>query len=405
MSTHAQLANPFRSLKVRNFRLWILGQTVSLTGYWMQVVAQSVLLLSLSDSGRLLGAAAVAQYAPVFVVGPWAGALSDRLDKRWLMFSTQVALMVAALTLGVLVLAGVATPAWVLALAVVTGIAWAFDQPVRRTIVTELVDPEDMANAVGLNGALNYSARFVGPAVAGITVVTIGIGWCFVINAISSIGVLAGLVMMDKSEIRAPEPEPRRPGLIREGFRYCWSNPSIRTLLLTMGTVVVSFNWMVLLPLMTTRDLGGTAGIYAALVACLSVGSLLGSLWLAQHRGVTLAVLAAGCLLLGAAILMLAAATGIAVAIVACVVIGAASAIVINGTVTGLHFGAEPRMRGRVMSVFSIVTMGGLATGGLVWGALADQLGTRLCVALGGVLTVGVGVVVAFRSSLRIEAT
>ena len=183
----------FRSFRFSEYRIWFIGQSISQTGYWFYVVAQALLVLRVTGSGSMVGVVTAMQYVPLLVFGLYAGVLTDRLDTRRLLVATQSVLMATSLVLGGLVIAGEAPLAVVLCLAAVSGIAWAFDQPARRTFVTELVPDDVVTNAVSLNGALNQIARLVGPLLAAALMAVVEIGWCFVANGLSSIAVLIAL--------------------------------------------------------------------------------------------------------------------------------------------------------------------------------------------------------------------
>lgn len=386
------LEETFRSFRQPNYRLWFVGQGISQVGFFAQIVALALLVLNLTDDGAVLGAVMALYFVPNLVVGPWAGVLSDRLDKRRLLVITQATMMACALALGGLVLANQASLGVVIALAALTGVAFAFDQPARRTIVTELVDDDTAANAVTLNGALGQAAKLVGPAVAGVLVATVGIGWCFVLNGISSLAVLAALAAMDTTAIRHTPPLPRAPGQIIEGFRYLWTDHTARMLLGVLGVVtLVGFNWNVLLPLLAIRDLEGSSATVAVLMAAMSIGSLAGILWLARHGQLPATALAYSCVAFGIASLMLAVAPTIALATVASLLVGVTSMVLFNGGVVALQLGAAPAMRGRMMAMFGMIVLGGHALGSPTSGWIAQTLGTRTALTIGAVTSITIG--------------
>lgn len=386
----------FRSLGHRNFRLWLFGQGISQVGYFAQTVGLALLMLRLSDSGAVLGLVLSLNFVPCLVVGPWAGVLSDRLDKRRLLIVTQSVMMVCALWLGWLVLSDVITLPWVVVVAALGGFAFAFDQPARRTIVTELVADDDAANAVSLSGALNQAAKVIGPTVAAVLVDGIGIGWCFLVNGISSIAVLAALVAVDTAAMRRTAPVPRARGQISAGFRYLWSDPAARGVLVMLAVVMtLGFNWNVLLPLLATRDLGGTSATFALLTGSMSLGSLLGLLWLARRTDVDLGLLARSCIAFGVTSIGLSFAPSSIVATVAAFGVGVTSMVLVNGGLIALQLGAVPTMRGRVMAIFGMVVLGGYAIGSPLAGWIADLAGTRSSLFIGAVTSLIAGLAVA----------
>lgn len=392
----------FRSLSTPNFRLWFVGQAVSMIGYVSQAIGLTLLVLDLGGSGGALGLVNLLQFLPIVVLGPWAGVVSDRFDKRRSMVITQALLMTMAFTLAGLVLLGAIEMVGVMALAAATGTVSAFDQPSRRTIVTELVSEEDGANAVNLNGAINNLAKLIGPVVAGLLAASIGIAWCFAVNGATYIVVLVALVRMDPREIRRPSPLERGPGQMRDAFRYAWRARDIRVplvLLLIVGSL--SFSWNVVLPLLAENDFAGGAGIYALLFGSMSAGSLVGTLWLAGGpvRGVDFLGVAA--LVFGISEGLLAVAPSIASAAAAGAAMGAASMVLLNAALARVQLATDVAMRGRIMGLFTMVLFASLATVGPVAGWVSDHHGPRAALALGAVAALASGMAVLAPSRLR----
>ncbi|MDT4900958.1 MAG: hypothetical protein QOJ78_1888, partial [Pseudonocardiales bacterium] len=226
----------FRSLRVRNYRLYASGQLVSLTGTWMQRVAQDWLVLELTNSGTALGIVTALQFGPSLFLGLWGGILADRSDKRKLLLVTQSALAIVALMLGLLDVTGVVAYWQVLALATVLGVITAIDTPVRQSFVVEMVGPDELANAVAINSTIFNSGRILGPAVAGVMISAVGTGWAFIANALSSVAVLTALIMMRTAELFPSPPVHRARGQLREGLRYVRGRSD---LVLTMVLVFV----------------------------------------------------------------------------------------------------------------------------------------------------------------------
>ncbi len=210
----------FKSLRVRNFRLFFTGQLISQVGNWLTLVAQTLLVLQLTDNGIALGALAAAQFGPVLLLGPWAGLVADRSDKRRLLLIVQTIAMLQSFTLAVLGFSHNPPVLAVYAVALIGGTTTAFDNPARRAFVVEMVPEDDMNNAVSLNSALMTSSRVVGPALAGLLVATVGFGWCFLVDGLSYLAVLAALWMMRTEELRPARPTQRGKGQVREGLRY-----------------------------------------------------------------------------------------------------------------------------------------------------------------------------------------
>ena len=385
----------FRSLRSRNYRLWFVGQAVSMTGYFVQGVALALLVLDLTDSGSRLGLVTLAQFLPTLILGPYAGVLCDRVDKRRILLITQAALMTSAFVLGILTVTGVVTFGIVLLFATISGVATGFDQAPRRGIPVELVDPQDVANAVSLNGLTANTAKIVGPAVAGVVVAIVGPGWCFMINGLTFLAVLIALLRMDVSAIRRPPAVGRSKGQIREGFRYVWGEPAIRWALLLMTAVaVMSYNWHILMPLLVTRDFGGSAGTLGLLMTTMSVGAIASSVWLARRGPVDMRFLGLCAVTLGVGNLLVASSPGLAAAAVFAMVSGAGSVMLFNAGLVLIQLTSVPVMRGRVMGMFGMIFLGSLAIGGPLSGSLAEQLGARGAIAIGGVLAIVAGTVV-----------
>ncbi len=275
----------FRSLRVRNYRLYAAGQLVSLTGTWMQRVAQDWLVLELTNSGTALGIVTALQFLPSLLFGLWGGVLADRYDKRKLLLATQTGLALIALILGVLDVTGIVQYWQVLVLALLLGLVSAVDSPVRQSFAVEMVGPDDLTNAVGLNSTIFNSARILGPAVAGVMITAVGTGWAFVANAISSIAVLAGLALMRPSELRPSPAIDRLRGQLRAGLRYVWHR---QDLLLTMILVFVvgtfGLNFQITTALLAKQVFHRTATGYGLLSTALAVGACVGAVLATRRR-------------------------------------------------------------------------------------------------------------------------
>ncbi len=372
-----------------------------MTGTWLQFIAQALLVLRLTDSGVALGLVTACQFLPVLVVGGWAGLLADRVDKRRLMFGTQTVMMILALALGSLTLAGIVTVWHVFVLAALTGFAGAFDQPARRALIPELVaDDDEVGNAVGLSSALFTGSRIVGPALAGWLITTVGMAWCFLLNGVSFVGVLIGLALMNPSEFRPSVRVPRAKGQIREGMRYVWRTPALRLIIPLTGVIsLLSFNWHVLVPLLATRTLHGTTATFTLITSMMSVGSLLGSLLLARRRDVPLRFLLQTCLAFGGASLAFAVAPTMLGAIVTGMAASALGIMFMAGTMTFAQTTAVPEMRGRVMALYTMVFLGTAPFGGPILGWVAEQFGARVGLAIGGLAAlVAAGTTLAARA-------
>lgn len=387
-------ADTFRSLQHRNFRIFFVTQGISFTGTWLQLAAQTLLVYRLTDSGTALGLLTAIQFAPTLLLGAWAGVVIDRHDKRAIMTITSSVMIGAAAILALLVLTDRESVGAVYALAGVLGLANTFDNPARRTLVNDLVPPDELVNAVALNSTLVTSARIVGPALAGGLIATVGIGWCFALNAVSFVPVLVGLRRMDPSSFRS-KVVARAKGQLRAGLRYAMSVDDLRIPLLLMAVVgTLSFNFAVLLPLLAERDLGGSDVTYTVLTSFFGVGSLIGSLRMAHRGTVDTRFLGESALLLGAASAALAFAPSIAVAAAILVVAGYAGIGVLSGGNAVLQLATNAEMRGRVLALYTVVFLGSTPIGGPIAGWVAQRFGTDAGILLGAVAAAIAGLVV-----------
>src|SRR2546421_1175191 len=249
-ATRAPGRSTFRSLQIRNFRLYLSGQVISMAGTWMQAVAQGWLVLKLTGSGTALGLVGTLQFLPMLAFGPMAGVLIDRTDRRRLYAATQAMCGATALVLGVLTATGLVRLWMIYALAACLGLVTAVDQPTKIAFLYDMVGPEDLTNAISLNQAMNNVGRIVGPAAAGITIGLLGIAPCFFVNALSFVAVIVALLMMRTDELHVSAPQPRKKGQVREGLRVVAAKPELCALLV-MAALFFGLAWMsdVVMPL------------------------------------------------------------------------------------------------------------------------------------------------------------
>ncbi|MCU1497057.1 MAG: arabinose efflux permease family protein [Acidimicrobiales bacterium] len=375
----------FRSLGVRNFRLFFFGQLISQTGTWLTMVTQTLLVLELTESGIALGLLTACQFGPVLVLGAWAGAIADRADKRTLLMTVQFLAMLQSIALGVVVLAGWASVPAIFALAAVQGVLTAFDNPTRRAFVVEMVPPEDVPNAVSLNSAVMTGSRVVGPAAAGGLVLWVGYGWPFILDAVTYIAVLAGLYLMRPAELFRSAPMAKAKGQVREGLRYIRSDRQILVPLVMMAIIgTLAFNFSVTIPLLVDGPLGGSTTTFTLLFSVLSAGSLIGALLTARRTVVTSRQLIVAAGAFGVAMLLLAAAPTLELAFLAAVPLGGASIAFMTSSTAIVQLLAGPEYRGRVLAIQGMVFLGSTPIGGPLVGWIADVAGPRAGVAVGG---------------------
>ena len=350
------------------------------------MVAQTLLVLSLTKSGVALGLLTAFQFGPVLVLGAWAGAVADRADKRRLLLIVQSLALAQSAALGVLVLAGLANVGVIYALAALQGILTAFDNPARRSFVVEMVADEDLPNAVSLNSAVMTGSRVLGPALAGALVVTVGYGWPFIIDAVSYVAVIAGLALMRPSELNRSVPARRGKGQVREGLRYISSEPMLRVPLVMMTVIgTLAFNFSVSIPLMVQGPLRGSDSAFTILLSVVSVGSLVGALGTARRTTAGGKQVVSGATLFGVAMLMLAFAPTLMWALVVAPLLGLSSILFLTSSTATVQLLADPAYRGRVLAIQAMVFLGSTPIGGPLIGWLSDVHGPRSAVALGGV--------------------
>ena len=397
----------FGALRHRNFRLFWAGQLVSLVGTWMQTVAQSWLVLQLTNDPLWLGIVAAAQFTPVLIFGLFGGVIADQLPKRRTLVVTQTASMLLAFALSAIVASGI-TQVWhILVLAVLLGLTNAVDMPVRQSFVIEMVGREDVANAVGLNSAVFNAARIVGPAVAGILIGAFGVATAFFINGVSFIAVIAGLLWMRDSELLSG-PVAIMPHSVRgvvenlaEGVRYVRETRIVLLAVVVVGLVsTVAMNFNVLIPALArdVLDVGATG--YGLLMAASGIGALTAALAIAVIGRPGPRLLVGGALLLGVAEVAVAASRVFSVSIGLMFLAGLGSIAMAATANTLIQLAVPDRLRGRVMSVYTTVFAGSTPIGGLMAGGIASAMGAPAGLLLGG----GVAVVVALGGVLSIRS-
>jgi len=275
----AALRRSFDSLQVPNYRRYFVGQIVSLSGNWMQTVAEIWLVLSLTNSGVAVGLTTALQFLPILLFGAWGGLLADRFAKRRLLIVTQALMVLPALALFALSSAGVVTVAMVYALVFARGAVNAVDNPTRQSFVIEIVGTGRVVNAVSLNSVLVHSARIIGPALAGVLIATVGVEPCFAINAATFGAMIFALWRMEPGSLRPAPQVPRERGAVRSALRHVAATPRLAVPLALMAIVgALGYNFQTILPLLARFSFGGGATVYAALVSAMAVGSVAGAL-------------------------------------------------------------------------------------------------------------------------------
>jgi len=405
MSAPPWAIRAFSPLAVRNFRFYFIGQTLSVSGTWMQRVAQSWLVLELTGSGTALGLVTAVQFLPVLFLAPLGGVVADRFNKRRLLLVTQSLAAVLATALGLLVLFDLVQIWMVYALAGALGLVASLDNPTRQTFVLELVGRDQLTSAVSLNSVLVNLARVLGPAAAGALIVTVGLGPCFLANAGTYLAVIAALILMRVAELHTVAPQGRRTGQLREGLRYIRSTPALLTPLVMMGVVgMFAYEFQVILPLIAKFTFGGDAGTYATMTACMGGGAVVGGLVTASRRARPAVALSRTAALFGVTQLFVSFAPTLATAYLALVALGAASiGFLALGNAT-LQLSSTPEMRGRVMGLWAVAFLGSTPIGGPIVGWVGEHIGPRYGLGLGGVATL-LAAAFAYRRLLAIGPT
>jgi MFS family permease len=400
------LSPTFRSLSHPNYRRYAAGSLVSNTGTWMQRVAQDWLVLVLTGSGAAIGITTGLQFLPFLLLSPWAGLVADRIPKRRLLQITNVAMAVPALVLGVLAVTGTVQIWHVYVLALVLGVASAFDAPARQSFVSEIVGPDDLANAVGLNSASFNTARLVGPALAGLLIAGFGggvggTGWVILLNGLSYVAPVLTLRALDASLLRTPEPSVRRPGQLREGVAYVRGRPDLLLLLgIVFSAGTFGLNFQMTSALMATEVFGKGPAEYGLLGTFLAVGSLTGSLVAARRVRVRHRLVVGAALAFGAIEVVAGLAPSYVVFALLCPLLGLSALTMITSANAHLQLSTAPEMRGRVMALYMMIFIGGTPLGAPFIGWVGEAYGARWTLVVGGLLTM-LGTLVASALFLR----
>jgi len=393
----------FAALHIRNYRLFFSGQVVSNTGTWMQRIAQDWLVLQITNSPLAVGITTALQFLPMLLFGLWGGLLVDRYPKRRLLLITQTAAGSLAAILAVLTLAGAIQVWQVYLIAFGLGLTTVVDNPARQTFVNELVPKSLVRNAVSLNSGNFQLARMVGPAVAGVLISVVGIGYAFAFNAVSYLAVIAALAAMRVRDLQKLPLAPPGPGQLREGLRYVWRTPALLwpvVLVFFVGTF--GYNFAIILSAYTKNVFDAGADVYGLLNTMLALGSVAGALMAARRVATRLWVLFAAAAGMGLGLVLLGLTPWFIPFVVLLVGVGFISVTFNTLGNTSVQLASDPELRGRVMSLYMLVFMGGTPVGSLIVGAITDRWGAPVALVLTGtvcVVAAGVAAVLAARSA------
>lgn len=394
----AKLSNAGLAFGHRNYRLFFVGQAVSLVGTWMQQVAQGWLVLTLGGDAFWLGVVATAQFLPVMVLGLFAGVLADVLPKRQTLIAVQAVMMALAVVLTVLTATGAIEIWMIIVLALLLGCANAVDMPVRQAFAIEMVGAKDVGNAVAINSAMFNGARVVGPALAGLTIGALGMAPAFAINALSFLAVIVGLVVMRDDDLHRPRllPKPRSIGAVidnlAEGLRFVRDTPIVLLAVTTVGLVATfGMNWQVVIPPLAQDALGSDASGYGFLMTASGLGALVAAVALVISGRPRPFRIVLGAIVLGVASIGLALSTSYPLSLVLMVPIGAGGIVMAATSNATIQLAVPDGLRGRVMSVYTTVFSASMPIGGLLMGVLASTIGILEAIAIGGLLSLGTG--------------
>ncbi len=391
-ATTRSLPVTLRALRHRNFQLFFSGQIISLTGTWMQTIAEAWLVYRLTGSSLLLGSVGFCSQIPVFLFASIGGIVADRYNRRKVVIGTQVSAMTLAAIFAALTLTHHIQIWHIFVLAALLGTVNAFDIPGRQSFLVDMVGKEDLMNAIALNSSMFNGARIVGPAIAGILVAKIGEGWCFFANSLSYIAVITGLLLMRVDFPGYPPSSGSPLANVIEGFRFVRRTGPIRAILLLLGLVsLVAMPYTVLMPLFADRVLHGGARGLGILMCATGVGALLGALTLASRTGVRGLgrLVAIACAGFAVFLILFSMSRNFWLSTGLLVPVGFCMMLQMSASNTLIQSMVPDHLRGRVMAVYSMMFMGMAPFGALFGGALADHLGAPLTVAMGAVACLG----------------
>jgi MFS family permease len=389
------VSGTFKALATRNYRLFFIGQLISNTGNWLTNVALILFVLQLTHSGVAVGVLSALQFGPMLLFSVWAGAVADRVDKRAALLITQALEMAQSVGLAILAFLPHPSLAALYAFALGGGILLAFDNPLRRSFVSEMVPRESLPNAVVLYSTLVALSRLFGPALAGLLVVLFGYGWCFALDALTYVAVIVCLILMRPAELFRHAPARRTGREVREGLRYVASRPDLWISFAMFGVVgLFSFNLSVMLPMLVRLSLHGTDAVFTVLYAMLSAGAVVSGLLVAHRAFVQLRHVIIGSATLGAALLVLSGVPSVMTAVPIVFLVGMSSVVYMTATTALAQLDTRPDMHGRVLALQTALIGGTALVGGPLLGWIADTAGGRAPLVIGGVtclIVAGIG--------------
>ncbi|UFS60956.1 MFS transporter [Subtercola endophyticus] len=398
------------ALRIRNYRLFTFSNMVSMTGTWMQRIAQDWLVLELTGSVTAVGITVAMQFTPMLLFGLFGGVFVDRHSRRLLLITTQIALFFLAAALAALTLSGVVVVWEVYIIAFLVGVVTVFDNPARQVFVNELVGPKYLHNAIAINSSVFQLGGLVGPAVSGALLVAVGAGWSFAINAISCLFVVAALLRLRVADLHKTTPAPRAPGQLREGLRYVVSKPSILWTMVMMAVLsLFTFSMPVLLAAFASNVFDVGAGGYGLFNTLLAIGAFTGAIASTRRMGIRLRTVIATAALFGGLQALAGLMPNQVFFSVVLIGVGFANLLFITGANSLVQISSNMAVRGRVMSVYVLVLLGGQAIGGPFMGFIVETFGAHRAMAISGLAPVVaaavIGAILGKQGRLRLRLT
>jgi MFS family permease len=377
----------FLSLRHRNLRIYFFGLLLSNVGTWLQFTAMSLLIYSINNKATDAGINTFAQFIPMLVLGAWAGGFADRHNRRRVTFWCQSLLGVQAVVLAVVTFTGHVSLPVIYLLSFGTGIASAIDNPSRRGLVTELVEPSEIPNAMSLNTTVMTGSRIFGPALAAVLIGPLGMAWLFALNAISYLFVIASLLMIDKTKMLPATVAARGGKPVREGLSFVWRDPMLRRAFIVFTVVsTFAFNYSVVMPKLSDVRWGQANG-YPILLTCVSIGSVFGALATARFTRITMRWYATLVIINGVSCIAIAWAPNFLVACLLCLPLGLGGTGLV-ASMNGLsQQNTAPEMRSRMLALVAVAFLGSTPIGGPITGWIGDNIGIEWSIAYGGILT------------------
>lgn len=391
-SPRRTLRRTFSSLDTHNYRLYFAGDLISHIGSWMQTMAEAWLVHDLTHSGAAVGATFAFRFLPVLLFGLWGGTVADRFDRRKILLVTQTLMAALAVAMWLVVLTGVVQVWMVFGLALALGFVTVVDEPARHAFVEEMVGRDLLPNAVALTSAVGNSARITGPALAGLLIATVGTSWVFFVNAVSFFAVVGALAAMRSAELHRPHRHTDRPR-VREGLQYAWGITEIRAtivLVAVVGTLV--YNFPTFLTLLASDTFGGGAGLAGFLMALLGIGTVIGALTAATHARPTSRTVVGAAAILGVTLVVAASMPTKLETEIALIPVGAMAVYFGSSANAHMQIWSAPELRGRVMAIYTLLTLGTTVAGGPFVGWVCQHWSPRTGLAFAGCVTAGAAV-------------